>query len=337
MCTSFKCKKAKDGTVVVGRTEEFPLEMPWNLGVLPSDYSGQGLAPDGSKAEGKKWDAKHGVVGVSCFGKPNWYVDAMSEAGLSAHVQYMGREEFCAYQDFKGDGTDISELDIVAFLLGTCSSLKEVRSAVPDINIWGCDPGMGLVPPIHVFMHDKDESVVIELHPEGARVVDNPLGVGANEPYLDWHYLNAGNYLGMSRANPEAVSVNGVEIVPYELGQGLMQLPAGTTSPSRFIRALAQVNASDEPANENEAELLALHILNNFDITPGLEKIPSGDKQIDNVTDFSSISNLTGLRYSYRTFQDPKTYVVDLGKTDFTGEPRTSEIPKDGKFEPATV
>ncbi len=338
MCTNFKCKQAKDGTVVVGRTEEFPLLMPWNFGVLPSDYSGQGLSPDGSKVEGKEWTAKHGIVGVSCFGKPNWYVDAMSETGVSAHVLYMDSEKYCSYQDFKGDGSDISELDIVAFLLGTCGSLKEVRKVLPEINVWGHDPGMGIVPPVHVLMHDEDESVAIELHPDGPRVVDNPLGVGTNSPFLDWHYTNAGNYLGMSSLNPDPAEINGVEIDPLALGQGLMGLPAGTTSPSRFIRALAQVTASDEPTDGHAAEQLTLHILNNFDITPGLTKMPlENGESVNDVTDFSSICNLTELRYSYRTFQDPKTYLVELTKTNFKGDPRTSELPKDGRFEPVAL
>lgn len=338
MCTNFKCKKATDGTVVVGRTEEFPLAMPWNFGVLPSDYRGEGLAPDGSTATGKTWTATHGVVGVSCFGKPNWYVDAMNEVGVSAHVLYMDEPAFCTYQDFKGDGSDISELDLVAFLLGTCASLKEVRAAVSDINIWGQDPGMGLVPPVHVLMHDKDESVAIEFHPEGPRVVDNPLGVGTNAPYLDWHYINVGNYLGMSAVNPHAVAVQGRDdIVPLGTGQGLMGLPGSATSPARFVRALAMVTASDEPADAQAAEQLTLHILNNFDISPGLLKMPVNGKLADEVTDFSSICNLTDRRYSYRTFGDPTTYVIDLTTTDFTGAPRTAPLPESGHFQPATV
>jgi choloylglycine hydrolase len=337
MCTNFKIKKAKDGSVVVGRTEEFPLSMPWNLGVLPSDHRGEGAAPEGSQAKGKEWKAKYGMVGISCFGKPNWYTDALSEAGISAHAQYMDSEDFCAYQDFKGDGSDLSELDVIGFLLGTCSSLKEVRAAVADVNIWGLDPGMGLVPPLHFLMHDKDESLAIEFHPEGARVVENPLGVGTNAPYLDWHYINAGNYLGMSTTNPEEAHLNGVEIAPLGEGQGLMGLPAGTTSPSRFVRALAQVTASDQPADSHEAEQLTLHILNNFDITPGLNRMSANGKLVDEDTDWSSVCNLTGLRYAYRTFYDPKPFVIDLGKTDFTGEPRIGKLPAKGEFEPATV
>lgn len=338
MCTNFKCKPAKDGTVVVGRTEEFPLMMPWNFGVLPSDYSGEGLAPDGSAAKGKQWTAKYGVVGVSCFGKPNWYVDALSDAGVSAHVLYMDWSDYCVYQDFKGDGSDISELDIVAFLLGTCSSLKEVHEALSEINVWGHDPGMGLVPPTHIIMHDKDESIAIEFHPEGPRVVANPLGVATNSPYLEWHYTNVSNYLGMSPVNPKEIGVKGKDdIEPLGQGQGLVALPGSPTSPSRFVRALAMVTASDEPADSHEAEQLTLHILNNFDIAPGLVKQPVKSGLVDQVTDFSSVCNLTERRYAFRTFGDPKPYVIDLKQTDFTGEARTAELPTKGEFEAMTV
>jgi len=45
--------------------------------------------------------------------------------------------------------------------------VKEVRAAVADINIWALDFGMGMIPPVHILMHGKDESVAIAFHPEG--------------------------------------------------------------------------------------------------------------------------------------------------------------------------
>ena len=62
-----------------------------------------------------------------------------------------------------------------------------------------------------------------------------------------------------------------------------------------------------------------------------------GGKEVDEVTDFSSICNLTARRYGYRTFGDPTPYVIDLTTTDFTGDPRTAALPEKGHFPPATV
>ncbi|MFM8883819.1 MAG: hypothetical protein ACKOH7_03315, partial [Solirubrobacterales bacterium] len=82
----------------------------------------------------------------------------------------------------------------------------------------------------------------------------------------------------------------------------------------------------------------ALHILNNFDITPGLIKEPApGGGMTNEVTSWSTISNLTGKRYSYRTIDDPNTYVIDLAKTDFKKAARTAALPDSGDFTPATI
>ncbi len=87
MCTNFKTKKATDGSVVIGRSLEFPTEMPTALAALPADYAGMGVASGGKP--GKAWSATHGVVGMCAFGKPEFLIDGMNDAGLSAHLLYM--------------------------------------------------------------------------------------------------------------------------------------------------------------------------------------------------------------------------------------------------------
>ena len=44
MCTNFKFKPAADGSVVVGRSMEFPDLLPYSLAVLPRGYSGAATA-----------------------------------------------------------------------------------------------------------------------------------------------------------------------------------------------------------------------------------------------------------------------------------------------------
>jgi penicillin V acylase-like amidase (Ntn superfamily) len=43
MCTNFKTKKATDGSVVIGRSLEFPTYMPTALAALPSNHAGVGV------------------------------------------------------------------------------------------------------------------------------------------------------------------------------------------------------------------------------------------------------------------------------------------------------
>ena len=335
MCTNFKVKPAKDGSIVVGRSMEFPLGIPTALGVLPNNFAGESAAPQGKT--GKSWTASHGVVGMSAFGSPQHLSDGMNDAGVSAHFLYMPGG-FCTYAEFVGDGNDISELDVIAYLLGTCSSIGEVKAAMQGLRVWGYDPGMGFAPPCHILVHDTKASLAIELHTDGVHLVDNPTSIGTNAPYLDWHLTNLANYVGLSAEMPDPVEVGELTVKSLGQGQGLMGLPGDYTPPGRFIRAAAQVTLSDQPADSHEAELIALHILNTLDITPGIirEPAPKGGTN-DEVTVWDSISNLTGNRYAYRTVTDPTVYVVDLEKVDFTKPACIQEMSWSGDFVEVTV
>lgn len=330
MCTNFKVKPAKDGSIVVGRSMEFPVGVPTSLAILPSDYAGTAAAPAGKS--GMTWTATYGVVGMCGFDHPQWLTDGMSTAGLSAHFLYMPGG-YCSYADFVGDGKDIGELDLIAYLLGTCSSIAEVKQAMAGLRVWGMDPGMGFAPPCHILVHDKQASVAIEMHADGVHVVDNPTSVGTNAPYLDWHLINLANYVGLSATMPTATSVGDLKLESLGQGQGLMGLPGDYTPPARFVRAATQVTLADQPADGHDAELTALHILNTLDITPGIirEPAPHGGTA-DEVTVWDSIANLTGQRYSYRTVTDPTVYAVDLAKVDFTKPARTQPVSWAGEF-----
>ncbi len=335
MCTNFKVKAAQDGSIVVGRSMEFPLGIPTALSVLPSDYAGTASAPPGGKA--MTWSATHGAVGMCGFGRPQWLTDGMNTAGLSAHFLYMPGG-FCTYADFVGDGKDLGELDVIPFVLSTCASISEVKAAMAGLRVFGVDPGMGFAPPCHILVHDKDASLAIEFHADGLHLVDNPTSVGTNAPYLDWHLTNLSNYVGLSAETPAPQKVGELMAKALGQGQGLMGLPGDYTPPARFIRAAVQISLSDQPKDGHDAELTALHILNTLDITPGIvrEPAPKGGTA-DEVTVWDSISNLTGQRYSYRTVTDPTVYSVDLSKVDFTKPARTQDVSWTGQFVPVTV
>jgi len=336
MCTNFKVKAAKDGSVVVGRSLEFPTLMPTALAALPVGFAGSGQTPDGSGAA-QLWEAAYGVVGMCAFSRPEWLLDGLSTAGLSAHLLYMPGG-YCTYQPYIGDGSDLSEVDLIAYLLGTCANVSEVKDALAGVNIWGMDPGMGFVPPIHCLVHDEAASIAIEFHAAGVTVVDNPTGVGTNAPYMDWHLTNINNYVGLSATNPSAVSIEGSAFAALGQGQGLKGLPGDYAGPSRFIRAVAMVELSDQPADGPEAEQTALHILNAFDIPPGVirEPLPDG-RFVDELTVWDTVANLSQKRYAYRTVSDPNVYVVELDTTDVTAPARTLELSWTGGFTPIAL
>jgi len=323
-------KTAADGTVVVGRTMEFPVGVPTTLGVLPKGHTGKGAAPAGDTVS-LEWTAEFGIVGMSAFDKPEWLYDGMNTAGVSIHALYMPNG-CCVYPGFKGDGTDLSEIDVIAFLLGTCGSVADVKAAASKMNVWGYDPGMGFVPPLHFLVHDKDSSIAIEFRAEGMSVVDNPTGVGTNAPYLDWHLTNLNNFVGLQPDARTPVETLGLKLAPFGQGNGTFGMPGDYTGPSRFVRTAALVAMSDIPTDSVAAEMQSLHILNALDIPFGLIREEMAGKLVDEVTVWVSLANLTGLRYSYRTVGDPTVYVVELGDVDFTSPARTTPMSWAGVF-----
>jgi len=125
MCTSFRVT-AGDGTVVVGRTMEFPNAMGTNTTVLPVGFRGVGT---GNGAEGLTWTATHGVVGMDAFGQPGALTDGMNQEGLYAALLYM--PGFCQYTAAEGHdpATLLSVVDTVAYVLGVSATVEEAVEA----------------------------------------------------------------------------------------------------------------------------------------------------------------------------------------------------------------
>lgn len=317
MCTNFKLKPATDGSVIVGRSMEFPNTVPWSLAVLPAGYEGHGTpAQPGGPA--KAWTAKYAVVGICGLGNPQMLDDGVNSAGLSAHGLYMPNG-YCSYAEAKGDDSDLGEMDVIAYLLGACATLDDVRAAMSEVNVWGADPGVGFVPPLHFLVHSKQGSCAIEFHSDGVHIVDNPTGVGTNAPYLDWHLTNLNNYVGLSPHVQPSADVLGEKLTQFGQGGGLMGLPGDYTGPARFVRAAAMVAMSPQCANAEAAGLQAMHILNALDIPAGIILEPGkADTWIPEVTDWITISDLSQPSYTYRTPGDPRLYRIDLASVDFS-------------------
>jgi choloylglycine hydrolase len=329
MCMTFKLPEATDGSVVVGRSMEFPMGMPTQLAVLPSDFAGTGSTGDGGRPT--TWTASHGVVGMGVFARPDWLVDGVNTKGVSAHVLYMPGG-YCTFRDPRNDGSDLSQLDLVAYLLGTCADLDEVKTAVAAINLIGIDPGMGFVPPVHCLVHDATGSLAIELHPDGTRVVDNPVGIATNAPFLDWHLTNLNNYVGVSAENPADEVVGDLTLSPLGQGGGLRGVPADYTPTARFVRLFSVLRLLDRATDGAAAELLALHVCNAFDIPQGAIVERMGTTLVPEVTVWDVVVNLSTPRYAYRMIDNPETYVVDLASVDFSRPARLQDLRAEGAF-----
>lgn len=335
MCTSFRLDTL-DGGVLVGRTMEFPSLMGAKITALPRGFTGHGVAPhDGA---GHTWTNAFGVVGMDAFDRPEWLTDGMNEQGLYASLLYM--PGFCDYTPPDGKAPEelLAVVNVVAFLLGTCTSTAEAMRAMRAVTVWPFEvAGFGFAPPAHVVVHDASgESAVVEWVDGEMVVFDNPIGVATNSPHLDWHLLNLNNYVALSVDNPKPFVVNGVTIAPFGQGPGMSGLPADVSAPSRFVRATAYVASHAEVPDTKSGEMAVFHILNNFDIPVGFVR-DAADGAVQDQTLWSTIANLTDRRYIVRGVDDPNPVAIDLTHTAFDGaHPREVELPT-GSFTAFTI
>jgi choloylglycine hydrolase len=330
MCTNFKHQPAADGSVAVGRTMEFPDVLPWQLGVVASDFAGRSE----SVSDGKAWTATYGVVGIGAF-RPQWLADGTNAAGLSGHLLYMPGH--ATYAAPRNDGSDIGILEVLGFLLGTCATLAEAKAAMASCNVVDYTPEEVPVPlPLHVILHDRDGCAVVEFHPDGMVITDNPVQVATNAPYIDWHLTNVSNYLTQTPTLPAPVEIGGTTFAPLGQGSGFAGLPADGNSPSRFVRVLADVRFAKQPADEKALLMDCVRILHNFDIVPGtvIEDTPAG--QMPELTMWSTVCNLTGHHYLINTLNDPLWYSIDLASTDYSTS-RLVAFPSGGAFTSLSV
>ena len=319
MCTSFRIK-ANDESVVVGRTMESANLPDASIAILPRGTTGKSVAPDGN---GKQWKSSHGVVGVAYFGDSQKLTDGLNERGLYANLQHMAG--CCTYCPPDGVPPEklMAVVDILAYLLGTCATVDDVRAAMDDIVVWPStvEP-LDAAPQVHVVVHDKSgASIVIEWIDAKVVIFENELGVTTNRPNFDWHTANLLNH---ATAAPDDASMQG--------------LPADTSSASRFLRAATYVRTMKPVASGAEAEVAALHLLNNFDILPGTSSEDDEGSERADYTLWSTIANLTNPSYAIRTFADPIPRRMALDSIDFNlPTVKTVPLPAKGEFPPFTL
>ncbi|MCU0641940.1 MAG: linear amide C-N hydrolase [Candidatus Margulisbacteria bacterium] len=295
-CTDFRVK-ATDGTVVIGRSMEFPLDLQSEICVVP------------------RQPGKYGFIALNAFGLKTAYVDGFNEKGLSLDgLMYTG-----AVYEPAGTGRDLPLDSFGAWALGNFATVAEVKAALPTVNI---------IPPknpklknfgIHLAVHDAaGQSVVIEFIDGQKRTYDNPLGVLTNRPSFDWQLANLRNYVNLNSLDVESKTINGVKVEAAGVGSGLRGLPGDWTPPSRFVKIALSLDAALPPKNAVGAVNLAEHLLNSIDIPKGAIKEPTAipGQYLYGYAQWAVIKDLTNRVLYYRTYDKTAWQTVDLNKFD---------------------
>ena len=278
-CTYFFFK-AKDGSVISGRTDEFYDETGSKLDLVPEGTVFKSTAPKGHKA--LSWATRYGFVGISAF-DTDMYMEGMNEKGLAAGGLYF---EDVKYPVIKPGDEVLNSGDSISWILGNFANVAELKQGLHKVKFWSDAnnplhlPGL----PFHCYATDASgDSIVIEYIDGNLKIWDNRAnGVMTNEPDLGWHLKNLRFYSNM---NPNSIPLPELNDEKWSEGTGLMGLPGDYTNAGRFVRTSILKYFSKTPENAAEGVNLALHLLNAIDIPYGPQVWIQGQKGFHPVDD----------------------------------------------------
>lgn len=311
-CTGIRLETT-GGDVVYGRTLEFGKNIDSEIIVVPRGYAYVGVTPDGQP--GLSWKTQYAFMGPNASQLPVT-VDGINEKGLAVGLFYF--PGYAGYQKTTpaDDSKTIGPWQLGTWILGNFRTVAEVKAHINDIKVANVNlAAWGIVPPVHYIVHDRTgNSLVIEYVNGELHTYDNPIGVFTNSPTFDWQMTNLRNYLNLFAINIPERKMKNITLKTFGQGSGLVGLPGDFTAPSRFVRAfvLTQSAVHDQTTTQTVAQ--AFHILNQFDIPVGVIRDRSNGEVAYDYTQWTTVADLTNLRYYVTTAQDRDIRYVDLMK-----------------------
>ncbi|NIZ11011.1 choloylglycine hydrolase family protein [Pseudooceanicola sp. HF7] len=305
---------AEDGTTVPARTMEFGFNLHSDLVAVPAGTEITTLVMN-PKESGFTYETKYGFAGANGFGAPI-VVDGMNSEGLYFGVFYFAGPAVMSKLTDDNREHAISSEEMGNWILGQFATVEEVRKAIPSLTVVGTDiEQIGGPAPVHYGVTDASgDSIVIEYTKDGLRIFDNTVNVMTNNPPYDWHLTNLQNYIGLQADNFEEITVGRQTLKPFGQGTGLVGLPGNSTSPSRFVRAVAFANTALPAATADDAIFDAFHILNNFDIPKGSIRQEDQGQVITDYTIWTSASDTKNRVYYYKTYDSQSVESIDVRK-----------------------
>lgn len=303
MCTA-ATYKTKD--FYFGRTLDYEYSYKEEVTITPRNY-------EFKFRNVNNLTSHYAIIGMA-FISDNYplYYDAVNEKGLAiAGLNFVGN---AYYNERQLNKENIAQFELIPYLLGSCSSVKEVKKLLEKINITN-EPFSEELPlaQLHWIISDKEDCITLESVKDGLKIYDNPVGVLTNNPTFDKQLFNLNNYSGLSPKNKENTFNNKLNFDTYSRGLGALGLPGDLSSMSRFVRvAFVKMNSLSE---ENEIASVSqfFHILNSVDQQRGCCDL--GNNKFE-ITIYTSCCNTDKGIYYYTTYNNHQITAVDMHKED---------------------
>lgn len=195
MCTAITYR-TKD--FYMGRTLDFDFAYPCEVTVMPRHFP-LTLCHGGELRE------HFAIIGMAhtAEGYP-LYFDAVNEKGLGiAGLNFVGNAAYAASGE---DKPNIAQYELIPWLLGTCTTVKEACEALTSVHLTGTPFNENYpTASLHWLLADKNKAVVIEHTADGLHIYENPVGVMTNNPPFPQQMANLARYRGISPHQPQGI------------------------------------------------------------------------------------------------------------------------------------
>lgn len=258
----------------------------------------------------------YAIIGMAYIseGYPLYY-DAVNEKGLGiAGLNFVGS---AVYRKPAPDKANAAQFELIPWILGQCSSVKEARELLTETNITDTPFSKALPPSqLHWLIADREEAITVEAVQEGLRIYDNPAGVLTNNPPFPMQMFNLNNYRSLSPETPENCFSDKLPLQAYSRGMGAMGLPGDLSSQSRFVRAAFTKMNSVSGDSESESVSQFFHILGSVDQQRGCCDV--GDSKYE-ITIYTCCCNADRGIYYYTTYENHQITAVDMYRERLDG------------------
>lgn len=205
----------------------------------------------------------HSMLGTaSLVGKYPLYAEAMNPCGLyMAGLNFPGS---AVYRTASRAKVQLCPFEVIPYFLGMYDTVGDCREALRSMELID-EPFSADLPlaPLHFFLSDGKESVVIEQTATGTHIYDDPAEVLTNNPEFPYHLLRLQEHRHLTVDNPAPSARFGYSGAPYGEGLGLVGLPGDFSPTSRFIRATFLKDAmekTDSPSPVSDVFHLLHHV-----------------------------------------------------------------------------
>lgn len=307
MCT---CITYKNGDFYFGRNMDIEYDFGEKLVMTPRNHIFR-------FKEMPEIKTHHAMIGMAAVhdGYP-LYAEAVNEKGLCMAGLYFPGNAF--YNEKKECGLNLAPYELIPWILGQCSTVKEASAMLEEVNITDepFDDGLPLAD-LHWMIADESSCIVLEAMKDGNHIYDNIYGVLTNNPPFPYYQIHLSNYINIRPEAPVNSFSKSLELPVYGQGMGALGLPGDFSPVSRFVKAAFLKWNSHAQEDEISSVTQFFHILDAVAMVDGAVVTENG---LNDVTLYSCCINVQKCVYYFKTYGNSRIQAVDMKKEGLDGE-----------------